>query len=117
MIIIRIEELIGNAFISYFEATGKRILSFKKILKYGEKIVNDIKSSGKHAVLYLHKDETDEFFCKYSKWFKCYDNENEVLVVMSDDITSDMLYNHFTGYLSFEVYKIFRNIENLKILL
>ena len=117
MIIIRMEELIGNAFLSYFEATGKRFLSFNKILKYGEKIVNDINSSGKHALLFLNKECTDEFFDEYSEWFECRDNEKEIFVVMSDDVTSDMLYNRFTGCLSFEVYKMFRSIENLKLLL
>ena len=117
MIYIEIGELIGNAFISYFEATGKRVLSFSKINKFGEKIVNELNKNEKRAILYFYKYKTEEFFEEYSDWFKTVDIRREVSVVMSNNITTDDLRKKFSGYLSLEVMKVFRNSENVKVLL
>lgn len=117
MIYIKIEEVIGNAFINYFEKTGKRVLTFCKINKYAEKIEAEFNKNGTKAIFYPIRDDIDAFFEKYSKWFQKIDNGIEILVVMNNYVTLDELSKHFWSYLPLDVTKIFINPENVKALL
>ena len=116
MIYIEIGEVIGNAFISYFEATGKRVLPFWKIEKFAEKIVCELNKNGITAVLYFHKYKTQYFFEEYSEWFTLTDIDEVVSVVMSNNVTLEDLYEKFTGFLNFDIMKKFENPENVKVL-
>lgn len=112
MIYIEIDHLVINAFIIYLRKTGKRTLTLNRIAEYGEKVKNYLNENGEHAILYLTRDLTNDFFCKYSDLFKL---EETNLVVMSNDITyKDLM--HKSGYLPIEVRLAFRNSENTKIL-
>lgn len=117
MIYIGIEEVIGNAFINYFDATGGRIIPFSKINKYAEKIEAEFKKNGKKAIFYPTRDNVDAFLEKYSKWFQRVDDGTETVIVMSNNVTSNELVKNFWSYLPLDVTKIFINPENVKALL
>lgn len=117
MMYIEIDDLVGNAFISYLEKTGKRILSLKKINMFGTKVINYLNKNGEDACLRLSRDLTNSFFYEYSDLFKLVENEKEyVVVLVNDDITVTDLIHKFSGYLSLPVILAFTNSENTKVL-
>ena len=115
MIYFDIADLVGNAFISYFEKTGKRILTLRKIEKFGSNIVKDLNSKGICAALSLSRNGTYAFFNEYSDWFIYV--ESEGLVILKDNVSVDQLITKFLGCLSVETLLAFLNEENIKVLL
>lgn len=115
MMYIEIDDLVGNAFVSYLEKTGKRVLSIYKIEEFGKNIVRDLKSKGTESMLLLSRDMTYSFFYEYADWFVYV--ERESLVILKDNISVKQLIKKFSGYLSLEVLLAFRNEENIKVLL
>ena len=115
MMYIEIDDLVGNAFVSYLEKTGKRVLSLYKIENFGNNIVRDLESKGTESMLLLSRDRTHSFFYEYSDWFVYL--ERESLVILKNNISVEQLIKKFSGYLSLEVLLAFRNEENIKVLL
>lgn len=113
---IEIDDLIGNAFIVYLEATNKRVISFNKINKFGACIVHDLNSRGVNASLKLSSNLVNQFFYDYSDWFKTVQNGKETLIVLDEKVTSKELCEKFSGYLSVEVFLAFNNSKNIKVL-
>lgn len=117
MMYIEIDDLIGNAFISYLEKTGKRTLALRKINEFGLKVINYLNENGENACLRLSRDLTNSFFYEYSDLFKLVENGKEdIIVLVNNDITPNELIHRFSGYLSLPVLLAFRNSENTKIL-
>ena len=115
-IIIEIGEIIGNAFISCLEQKRKRTLSFEKINEYSIKVVEQLNEKGERARLNLSREADEEFFYKYSKWFKRVTTENEIIIILDDSVTIMELFKEFSAYLSFEVLLVFKDPENTKVL-
>lgn len=114
---IEIDDIIGNAFVSYLQETGKRTLTNEKIKKFALSVVNYLCENGKYAYLDLSENLTNEFFCEYEDWFKSIEDENGRLVVLNNEITVEKLVTEFSEYLSLDVLLAFRNPENIKVLL
>ena len=112
MIYIRIEELVGNAFVSYLEKTGNRKLSIKKIECFGNNIVSELNNNGISSTLLLSRDKTYAFFYEYSDMFLFI--EKDGMIILKEDIYVEDLIQRFSGYLSLEVLCAFRNEENIK---
>ena len=115
MMYIEMDDLVGNAFVSYLEKTGKRVLSLYKIEKFGSNIVKNLGAKGTKSMLLLSRDRTNAFFYEYSDWFIYV--ESDGLVILKDNISVAQLLKKFSGYLSLEVLLAFRDEENIKILL
>lgn len=115
MIYIGMDDLVGNAFVSYLERTGKRELSIKKIECFGNNIVSELNNNGISSTLLLSRDKTYAFFYEYSDMFLFI--EKDGMIILKEDISVKDLIQRFSGYLSLEVLRAFRNEENIKILL
>lgn len=114
---IEMEDLVGNAFISYLQATGKRTLALEKIEKFGDKVVKQLTEEGEKPYLRLSRDITYDFFSKYSDWFRYVKEKDYILVILNEKKSVKELIQEFSGYLSVNVLQAFRNPENEKILL
>lgn len=114
---IEIDDLIGNAFIPYLEQTGKRILSTRKINEFGKKVIEYLNERGEEACLRLSREATNNFFYEHNDLFKLIENEEEnIVVLINNSITTTDLIHKFSGYLSLPVILAFRNSENTKVL-
>lgn len=117
MYIIKIEELVGNAFISYLQETDKRTLSLSKINKFSEKVIEYLNINGARACTDINREKTNEFFYHYSNWFKQVENGNNSFIILNSNVTLYELIEEFSGYLSLDVLLALRNPRNTKILL
>ncbi len=115
MIYIEIDDLVGNAFVSYLEKTGKRVLPIQKIESFGNNIVSELNNNGISSTLLLSRDKTYAFFYEYSDMFLFI--EKDGMIILKEDISVKDLIQKFSGYLSLKVLRAFRNEENIKILL
>lgn len=116
-IIIEIDEIIGNAFISCLKQKGKRTVPFRKIDEYSIKVIDQLNEKGERARLRLSREADEEFFCKYSEWFKRVTTENELIIILDDSVTIMELFKKFSANLSLEVLSAFEDPENTKVLL
>lgn len=112
MIHIQMDDLVGNAFISYLQETGKRRLTIQKIEDFAHSVVKDLNSSGTEVALELSRDETTKFFNYYSEWFSYLEKDN--VIVLRDDITVKQLIEEFSGCLSLDVLSAYRKYDNVK---
>ena len=114
MYIIYLDDLIGNAFVPYLKKTGKRSLSLHKIEEYGNKVVNSLNKKGNKTRLELSRNLFWDFLSRYSEWFS-YD-EKKNLILLSEDVTQEMLIEEFSGYVAVPVISELRDKENIKAL-
>ena len=108
MMHIDLEDLVGNAFVVYLQKTGKRSISMQKIDYFADNVVKDLHSKGVNARLELSRNETIEFFNRYSEWFS-YEEK--------DAVTVKDLIRKFSGYLGIEVLRSLRDEKNFQVLL
>lgn len=116
-IIIEIDEIVGNAFISCLKKNGKRTLPFKRIDEFALKVVEQLNEKGKKARLQLSREADNEFFHRYSEWFKRAKTEDGLIVIVDDSVTIMKLFKQFSTNLSLEVLSVFEDPENTKVLL
>mgnify|MGYP004517387311 FL=1 len=114
MIYIRIEELVGNAFVGYLKRTEKRELSLQKIENFGNNVIRELNRKGIKSALLLSRDKTYNFFKEYSDMFLF--REEDGMIILNENISVKDLIENFSGYLSLEVLYAFRNEENIKTL-
>ena len=87
----------------------------KKIECFGNNIVSELNNNGISSTLLLSRDKTYAFFYEYSDMFLFI--EKDGMIILKEDISVKDLIQRFSGYLSLEVLRAFRNGENIKILL
>ncbi|MBR1883781.1 MAG: hypothetical protein IJ809_02380 [Clostridia bacterium] len=116
MYIINAKLLIPIAFIHSLEERQKSKLLFSNIIKYGNSVVKQLNSEGIGIVLFLYRNATNAFFEEYKDWFYGYTIEDKNFLILSDNITSNMLRNEFGCLLSLDLITAFSNTENIKVL-
>ena len=114
MIIIEIDDLVGNAFANYLKETGRRKLSLEKIEKYGDKVAESLRRKGNPVKLVLSRTRTRNFFREYFNIFD-YD-EDSGIVTLDYRIRVKDLTNEFCGTLNLKLLKEFQNKENINCL-
>lgn len=115
MMHIDLEDLVGNAFVVYLQKTGKRSLSMQKIDYFADNVVKNLHSKGVNARLELLRNETIEFFNRYSEWFS-YEEKDE-MILLKETVTVKDLIRKFSGYLGIEVLRSLRDEKNFQVLL
>lgn len=115
MVYIEISDLVGNAFASYLNETGKHILNIKKINEFGIAVVNTLMEQGIEACLLLSPERTNNFFSEYANYFTLVESDN--LVVLHNSVTVDELLIRFSSCLDYSVLLAFIKKENTDILL
>ena len=107
---IGIGELVGNAFISYYDITLNRLLSLHTIIKYEAKVKVDLRSSGFMLNVFYHKDIMKKFLIDYSNFFEM--TKTNFLFFRPPNKSSDLI-REFSNNLPAIVLKSFRDPKNV----
>lgn len=111
---LELEDLVVNAFIYYNTKTGKHVLSMKKILEYGKRVVKDInKGTNNYTCLKISDLRTAVFF-NGNEEFQYYDIDK--LVIMKQNVKVERLIRKYVTHYPEEVIEAFQNEENCRVL-
>jgi len=113
---IGIEDLVSNALIEIVEKTGRREVRFADLNKYGEIIVKHLKSESKEAVFIFSKERTHGFFHDCSDYFTLRENNDDTVILLNDNVSTDVLRARFRVNLAFDLLKAFVNENALAVL-
>lgn len=114
---IGIEELVANALIEIVENTQKRSVTFKQLNEYEDAIINILKSKKIQATLIYTKDKTNTFFYDCSDFFDIIENDEDVIISLKEEKTSDELRDYFRTNMSLELLEVFVKKEATNVLL
>lgn len=115
-IVLEIEEFMGSAFMNSIKKDENRVLKFSKIDEYACKVVDSLNKKGKKARLNFSREADEDFFYRYSDWFKRIRKEDGIYVVLYEDVTSMDLFKKFLASVSVEVILALEDRDNIKIL-
>ena len=118
MMIIDLEDLVGNAVCSLFNEKGIDRVDLNTINKYQNAITEELKKQEIKYAFDMSRDKTIHFI-NYNKFFDVhgdvYNTHNNLLFVMKLNITGEDLYK-FRGYIPLELLKVMLSKPVLKTL-
>ncbi|MBE6152851.1 MAG: hypothetical protein E7166_01300 [Firmicutes bacterium] len=118
MMIIDLEDLVGNAVCSLFNEKGIDRVDLKTINKYQDAISEELKRRKITFGFDMSRNKTINFI-NYNKYFDVhgdtYNSQNNLLFVMKLNITSKDLYR-FRGFIPFELLTVMLSEPVLKTL-
>jgi len=118
MVIIDLENLVGNAICSLFNEKGIDRVDLNTINKYQDAITERLKKRKIKYAFDMSRDKTIHFI-NYNKFFDVhgdiYNNNNNLLFTMKLNITGEDLYR-FRGYVPLELLKVMLSEPVLKTL-
>jgi len=118
MMVIDLEDLVGNAVCSLFNEKGIDRVDLNTINKYQNAITEELKKQEIKYVFDMSRDKTIHFI-NYNKFFDVhgdvYNTHNNLLFVMKLNITGEDLYK-FRGYIPLELLKVMLSEPVLKTL-
>lgn len=104
---IGIEDLVANALIERVERTQSRKVSLKQLNEYGRAIVAKLKIANEEAILIFNRDVTNNFFHDCTDYFTINECEDDTIISLNDNVSTDQLRNQFRINISFELLKAF----------
>jgi len=113
---IGIEDLVANALIELVEKTGKREVHFETLNKYGEIIIRQLNSESREAVFIFSKEKTNGFFHDCSDYFTLRESTTGTVILLNDNVSTDVLRARFRVNLAFDLLKAFVNKSALQAL-
>ncbi|MBQ7140039.1 MAG: hypothetical protein IJO32_00885 [Bacilli bacterium] len=113
MMIIELEDLVGNAVCSLYEKKGIKSIDLQTLNRYQNAISNELKQKDIKFSFEMSRDKTNNFKM-FNKYFDVYGEQN-LNFVLKDGINPEELY-YFRGYLPFELLIIILSEPVLKAL-
>jgi len=100
---LELEDLVPNALIEMVESNTGRIISYQKVLQYGNCITQELKKKNIESSLFIYRDKTINFEQEYKDIFVFFENYDNRYIELRENINTNYLRTRFRTRESLEV--------------